>query len=253
MTELRLVSHPDVRAELARLRSKDLNFDFERDGPYTRANGWRIDHYRRGLPPETPGPPTPDGSWEVARRLSETYEFVDPALVRAFYDPREPFEHRTMLLEIHFWGLRIYAGVRVGGIEDEVRSQDGRQARVRTWNYRTLEDHFEVGQIDYELWKWLDSGEVEFRIDAFSRPAPISHPIVRVGFRLFGRRTQVRFARHACERMARLTRAALAGEPSAEPATQISGDLAIRPQPFKETFVERWVRRFRDGMLSGKS
>jgi hypothetical protein len=252
MTELRLVSHPDIRAELTHLRGRSVNFDFDRDGPYTRANGWRIDHYRRSLPPEPPGPPLPDGSWEVALRLSESYDFVDPTLVRAFYDPREPFEGRTMLLEIHFWGLRVYAGVRVGGIEDEVRTHDGREARVRTWNYRTLEDHFEVGQIDYELWKWLDSGEIEFRIDAFSRPAPISQPIVRIGFRLFGRSTQVRFARRACARMARLTLAALKGETSAYPVPPVADDLAIRPQPFKETFVQRWVRRFRESMLSRK-
>jgi hypothetical protein len=158
-----------------------------------------------------------------------------------------------MLLEIHFWGLRIYAGVRVGDIVDEVRRQDGREVRIRTWNYRTLEDHFEAGQIDYELWKWLDSGEIEFRIDAFSRPASISQPIVRFGFRLFGRSTQVRFARHACQRMQRLTLAALHGESLGEPAPAVATDLAVRPQPFKETFVERWVRRLRDGMLSRRS
>jgi uncharacterized protein (UPF0548 family) len=253
MTELRLFTHPDIRAELAGLRKRDVNFDFESDGPYTRAQGWRIDHYRKSLLSEPPGPPLPNGTWEVAQRLSESYEFVDPAIVRAFYDPREPFEGRTILLEIHFWGLRIYAGVRVGDLEDEVRTQDGREARVRTWSYRTLEDHFEVGQIDYELWKWLDSGEIEFRIDAFSRAAPISQPIVRLGFRLFGRRTQVRFARNACERMARLTFAARQGESVGDPVPAVAPDLAIRPQPFKETFVERWVRWFRDGMLSRKS
>jgi hypothetical protein len=62
----------------------------------------------------------------------------------------------------------------------------------------------------------------------------------------------VRFARRACARMARLTLGALQGEASAYPVPPIADDLAIRPQPFKETFVQRWVRRFRDGMLSGK-
>jgi hypothetical protein len=74
-----------------------------------------------------------------------------------------------------------------------------------------------MGQIDYEVWKWLDTGEVEFRISAFSRAAHIPNPIVRLGFRVFGRREQVRFARRACERMASLTAAAL-GRPADEVA-----------------------------------
>jgi uncharacterized protein (UPF0548 family) len=245
MTDLRIVSHPDFRDRLARLRTTELNFRPRQDGPFTRQQGWRLDHYRRRLPSEPPGPPVPGGSWELAKRLSETYEFADPTLVRAFYDPREPLIGRTMLLEVHFWGLRIYAGVRVGGASDGIREHDGRRARVAVWNYQTLEDHFESGQIDYEVWKWLDSGEVEFRVDAFSRPAPIDQPIVRMGFRLFGRRTQIKFARHAGLRMAKLTEAALSGDPRAEPAPLVAADLAVRPQPDKQTLLERSVRRVR--------
>jgi uncharacterized protein (UPF0548 family) len=48
---------------------------------------------------------------------------------------------------------------------------DGRRARVFGWFYRTLEGHFEEGQMNYELWKWMDSGEVFFRLHAVSRPA----------------------------------------------------------------------------------
>jgi hypothetical protein len=59
-----------------------------------------------------------------------------------------------------------------------------------------------MGQMDYALWKWLDDGQVEFRIHVVSRPARIANPVVRLGFRLFGRRQQVRFARRACARMA---------------------------------------------------
>jgi uncharacterized protein (UPF0548 family) len=243
MLELRIVSHPDARAELALLRTKVLNFQPPQDGNFTRQQGWRVDHYRSDLAPESPGHPVPGGTWEIAKRLSEAYEFVDPALIRAFYDPRESLDGRTMLLEVHFWGLRVYAGVRVGGVTDDIRLQDGREVRVAAWNYRTLENHFEAGQIDYEVWKWLDSGEVEFRVVAFSRPAPIAQPIVRMGFWLFGRRTQVKFARHACRRMATLTAAAREGDGQAEPAPLVAPDLAIRPEPDKETMLERTVRR----------
>jgi uncharacterized protein (UPF0548 family) len=112
-----------------------------------------------------------------------------------------------MLLEGRFWGLRFHFGVRVGGLVDEELAADGRPLRRWGWNYRTLQGHLEMGQMDYEVRKWLDSGEVEFRIHAFSRPAHIPNPVIRLGFRLFGRRVQRRFARHACQRMARLTAA----------------------------------------------
>ena len=107
-----------------------------------------------------------------------------------------------MLLEVRFLGLRFRFGVRVEGVVDETCETDGRTIRVWGWSYRTLQGHLEMGQMDYELWKWLDSGEVEFRIHVVSRPARIPNPIVRLGFRIFGRRQQVRFAKRACERMA---------------------------------------------------
>ena len=73
------------------------------------------------------------------------------------------------------------------------------------WNYRTLEGHLERGQMDQEVRKWLDTGEVEFHIHAFSQPSSDPSPIVRLGFRVFGRHTQVKFYRRACRRMEALT------------------------------------------------
>jgi hypothetical protein len=72
--------------------------------------------------------------------------------------------------------------------------------------------------MDYQVWKWLDTGDVEFRIHVVSRPAQIPNPIIRWGFRLLGRREQVRFARRACERMARL----LAGEDVTRAADEVT-------------------------------
>lgn len=130
------------------------------------------------------------------------YAFADPAIVKALYRPDSPLEGRDILLEVSFWGLRFRFGVRVGEVTDETRDVDGREVRVWGWSYATLRGHLEMGQMSYEAWKWLDTGAVEFRIHVVSRPGTIRNPIVRLGFRLFGRREQVRFARRACERMA---------------------------------------------------
>ena len=59
--------------------------------------------------------------------------------------------------------------------------------------------------MDYEVYKWCDDGSVEFRLRAHSRASHEGPPWVRLGFRLFGRREQVRFYFRSCERIARLT------------------------------------------------
>lgn len=129
-----------------------------------------------------------------------------------------------MLLILHALGARIYAGVRVNDAGHEERREGERDAVVSFWSYRTLEGHVEEGQRDFEVWKWLDTGEVEFRTHAVSRPAR-ANPIVQLGFQLLGRHKQVEFGRRACRRMALLTEAAL-GQPH-EPlrATTLDGRL----------------------------
>ena len=195
---------------LEALGAKGFNFDPDQSEHFTTENGWKIDDYLQELPPEAPGPPAPGGSFEVAQRLMRDYEFADPAIVRAVYAEDSPFETRDMLLEGRFYGLRFHFGVRVGGLVDEDLAIDGRPVRRWGWNYRTLQGHLEMGQMDYEVRKRLDSGQVDFRIHAVSRPAHIPNPVIRLGFRVFGRWVQRRFARHACLRMARLTTAATA-------------------------------------------
>ena len=194
---------PEELEALRVLRDKPLNFDLAERPSFTRGAGWHIDDYRQPLPSEAPGPPEPGGVWERAKQLMLDYEFADPRIVTAIYAQDSELEGRDMLLEARFWNLiRFRFGVRVGGVLDETRTLDRREARIWGWSYRTLQDHLEMGQMDYQVWKWADSGEVEFRIHVVSRPASIPNPIVRLGFRLFGRREQVRFARRACQRMA---------------------------------------------------
>jgi Domain of unknown function (DUF1990) len=129
-----------------------------------------------------------------------------------------------MLLILHALGAHIYAGVRVGDAGIERRSENGRDAHVFFWNYRTLEGHVEAGQRDFEVWKWLGSGEVEFRTHAVSRPAETS-PIIQLGVRLLGRHKQVEFGRSACDRMALLTEANLQHPSGTTPAATLDGRL----------------------------
>jgi uncharacterized protein (UPF0548 family) len=207
----RLAATPRAQRALAELAGRPLNVDPGELAGAGRQIGWHVDDYRQPLAPEPPGDPVPAGSFEVARRLMADYAFADPAIVRAVFDPAGALANRNMLLQVRYGPLRFFIGCRVSAITDETRTVGEREVRVWGWSYGTLAGHFERGRMDFAVWKWLDDGAVEFRIHVISRPAPLGNPLVRLGFRLVGRRRQVRFARRACERM----RALVASAPSA--------------------------------------
>ena len=198
-----------ARRRLAQLADRRLNYEAEAERPPSGQGGWHLDDLTEPLPHEPSGPPVEDGSWEVAHELMRAYQIADPAVVRATYRDDAPLAGRDMLLQVRFLGLRFHVGVRVVEVYDETRTVDGRTARVFGWGYGTLEGHFEEGQMHYEVWKWLETGDVDFRLHAFSRTARTGPPLLRLGYRLVGRHEQLDFYRQVCLRMRRLTVAEL--------------------------------------------
>lgn len=205
----RAASRRAMRA-FASLPSRGPNFTEEALAAHDPAQGWHVDDHVIELPAEAPGPPEDGGPWSIACDVLRDYGFADPSLIQAIYDPSTPMQGRDMLLEGRFLGLRFMLGVRVVATVDETTELDGRPARVWGWSYATLQGHLEEGRLDYTVVKLCDTGEVQFRLHAVSRPASIANPVVRVGFRIFGRHLQRRFARTAGERMARTVRERLA-------------------------------------------
>jgi hypothetical protein len=198
------------RAQIDALSGAEPNFDLERRHEYSRANGWHIDDYDGELPAEPPGPPVAGGSWEVACTMVREYRFPDPSLITGIFYPDRPLDQRVMLLRAQFLGLTFFFGVRVGGVLDTTR--DGPRGPERAWgyNYQTLKGHFERGQIDFTVIKELATGRVHFQIHAFSQIAKIANPFFWLGFRMFGRWLQRRFARRSLERMQLLVQEQLA-------------------------------------------
>jgi uncharacterized protein (UPF0548 family) len=197
-----------MRAEraLAALRNAELSFEPRPLDAYTPARGWHVDALSQRLPGEGPGDPTPGGPWRIARRLVEDYRIADPAIVRATWDPEAPLLGREILLELRLHRiLSVRAGVRITRVWDEPRVVASRHARVFGYEYATLRGHVEMGRMDYEVYKWCDDGTVEFRLHGHSRASHQGAPWIRLGFRLFGRREQLRFYFRCCERIARLT------------------------------------------------
>lgn len=202
---------PQYRPYFERYQQAKLNYEYdpEKQHEFTEAAGWLIDEYSVALPPEAPGEPEPNGSWELARDIIRNYEFPDPRLVTGIFTAETPLEKRLMIIRARFLLWTFYFGVRVNRVIDEARTQDGRPTRIWGYSYQTLEGHFEMGEITFEVWKFTDSGEVEFHVHAYSRTAVIPNPFYRLGFRLFGRRLQKYFADSSLERMVTLVKARL--------------------------------------------
>jgi uncharacterized protein (UPF0548 family) len=174
-----------------------------------RRPSWTLDTYGIALPMERPGAPEPGGTWEHACRLVRDYEFSPPEIVRALYDPAAPLLGRDMLLEARFHGMHFYCGVRVTEVVDETRDAAD---RIWGWAYETLEGHLERGKVAYEVVKRQNTGEVQFVISCHAQGAPTLDRITLLGWRLFGRRTQLRFYRRCGERLRHFVEAELRGE-----------------------------------------
>ena len=109
-----------------------------------------------------------------------------------------------MLLEGRFLFLRFLLGVRIVAAHDELVDGPNGPERLIGWSYATLDGHLEQGKLRYEIAKEIDTGRVEFRIIAYSRWSPIANRLVRAGFNLMGRRTQLTWYHHAMTRLRRL-------------------------------------------------
>jgi uncharacterized protein (UPF0548 family) len=228
-----LFGHEDPAAALAELRGLSRNYD----PAEVAAPEWNFDRHVAFLGSEAPGPPEPDGLWERARAAIEGYEFTPPHLIRAVYDCAEPLLGRNLLLEGRFNGLRFHLPLR---ITEVVNTDDGEQ-RCWGWAYETLEHHLERGKVTYTVVKHMDTGNVHFHADVYSQHAPTLGPVLRLGWAVFGRRTQLRFYRLIG---ARLRAIATGKQPRAVPYR--SGSLVFVPAGSGPTVLDRLLTpRFR--------
>jgi uncharacterized protein (UPF0548 family) len=229
-----LIGHIDVAAALDGLRRLSINYD-EADAPVAQHRGnWHIDNPRTHIAREPAGPPVPAGAWEIACELVKAYEFADPNIVRAVYRPTEELLGRDMLLEGRFLAFRFYLGVRVTEVVDEIR--DGK--RIWGWGYQTLEGHLEQGKLIYEVIKDVRSGDVEIQIRSYSRRAQIANPVLRLGFAMFGRRTQLKFYAAVGRRLRNIVQAILHGAQPPKPALTSDG-LVVAPSGVSRHPLER--------------
>ena len=236
-----LLGAVDAAAALDDLRSRRLNYDPAAAPLDGRPEGhWHVDSSETVIAHEPPGPPLPGGAWEYACLLVRRYEFTDPSILRAVYRYHDELLGRDMLLEVRFFGLRFYLGVRVTRVIDETRGSGPGTERIWGWSYQTLQGHLEQGRLTYEVIKDLATGQVSFRVSGYSRRAPIRDPVIRWGCRLFGRWTQERFYQSVQRRLRHLVHDAQRGERPA-PTVQANG-VAIAPSGATPHPLERFIR-----------
>lgn len=196
--------------QIQSLASLDFNYDEKVYHASKDKQGWYLDRYRASLAQEPPGPPLPEGPFESAKTAIRLYQFPDPRLISAVFDPQAALPGRNMLMFAKFAGFTFNFGVRVTAVIDEIRkSEKGDDFKVWGYAYRTLKGHFEIGEIRFEVSKNQRSGEVFFEIDAYSKPDRIPNFFYRTGFRIFSRPLQKYFAKSSIQRLQRIAAASL--------------------------------------------
>ena len=123
---LRGWTEEELRVRLRRLEGLPLNFD---PASMTGTQGWRRQSSTAIVAREEPGPPETSGPFSRLCLALRNYEFSDPAIVTAHFDPGHPFAGRLMLLEIRILGLRYLTGTRIGAVREEY-SEGGGSVRV---------------------------------------------------------------------------------------------------------------------------
>lgn len=198
------------QSQIEDLAKLEYNYDERIYHDSKDKSGWNIDKYQAVLACEPPGEPMPNGAFAAVKNSILLYQFPDPNLIRAFFDPEGELSGRNMLLIANFMGIKFHFGVRVTAVIDEVRHNDkGAALKVWGYSYRTLRGHFEVGEIRFEVSKNMMTGEVAFGVNAYSKADRIPNFFYRMGFKIFGRTLQRYFARSNVKRLQTLAKASL--------------------------------------------
>jgi len=198
--------------ELAELQERGFNYDVQSYSPDD--SSWRHDSYVTTVGKESPGPPVEGGLFMTAKQIVSEYRFPDPRRVVGKFDSASPLDGRNMLLDAKFAGVRVQFAVRIVEVVDREIQLDEGDCCEWGYAYRTLDGHWEVGQITFLLRKSYESGEVKFLINAYSRTGRIPNPLYRFGFWLLGRKVQTNFAKRCLNRLVQMTHDEIRSRPT---------------------------------------
>ena len=182
---------PAIRARLDAVQASPVNFTERAEEEMTGALGWHHYHSEAVIAREAD-----DGArFQRARVALSHYQFSDPGIVLAHFDPDVPLDGRRMLLEIQVFGLRYLCPAAVSHVRDE--------PDVFGFRYDTLEGHIERG-VEWFLLTRDGGGDIRFRIEARWKKGEFPNWWSRLGFVLLSGYYQRKWHRLAHRRLSRL-------------------------------------------------
>ena len=181
----------ELRERLERLTSASVNFTGTEE-ELTGDGGWQHYHSDAVIVPQGD-----EASFARARVALANYQFSDPRIVVAHFDPKGPLLGRRILLEIRVLGLRYLCPALVTHVRDE--------ASAYGFRYDTLDGHIERGMEWFLLTKDAD-GALRFRIEARWQTGDMPNWWSRAGFRLLSGYFQRRWHRRAHNLLSLLAR-----------------------------------------------
>lgn len=193
MAEWRLFnswSSETLRRRLEALTGVPRNFTAEEE-EMTGDRGWHHYYSEAVIAREPEG----EVLFQRARVALANYQFSDPDIVVAHFDPASPLLRRRILLEIKIFGLRYLCPAAVTHVRDE--------GNVYGFRYDTLEGHIERGMEWFLLTK-DSAGAIRFRIEARWMPGTFPNWWSRLGFMVLSGPSQRRWHRRAHRRLSRL-------------------------------------------------
>ena len=187
---LRGWSSEEMKVFLERLRTRPVNFDAVEE-QMTGERGWHHYYSEAVIAVE------PEGHEHFRRACVAltNYQFSDPGIVVAHFDPDTEMLGRRLLLEIKIFGLRYLCPALVQRVRDE--------ANVYGFRYDTLEGHIERG-LEWFLLTKNERGEIRFRIEARWQKGQFPNWWSRLGFMLLSGYFQRIWHRRAHQRLSML-------------------------------------------------
>ena len=187
MTEWRLFrgwTSEELRVRLDRLATVPTNFEGAEE-ELSGERGWHHWHSEAVIAREADAS---DVRFARARVALANYQFSDPRIVVAHFDPRGALLGRRIILEIKVFGLHCLCAAVVTQVRDE--------GDVFGFRYDTLDWHIERG-MEWFLLTRDEHGNIRFRIEARWQRGVLPNWWMRAGFAVLAGYYQRKWHRRA--------------------------------------------------------
>lgn len=180
-----------LKARVDQLAFVHRNFEAAEEAEMTGEKGWHHYHSEAVIAREPAG----DVCFQRARVALTNYQFSDPRIVVAHFDPATPLGERRIMLEIKVFVLRYLCPAVVSKVRDE--------PNIYGFRYDTLQGHIERGVEWFLLTKDAD-GDIRFRIEARWQKGEFPNWWSRIGFTVLSGYYQRKWHREAHRRLSLL-------------------------------------------------